>query len=257
MSNSLHFRKDPIFQKIHLADPKDLAPGGKTKLVISFGGKDAFHFVSWLRLAIAYHYAFTKQNHVYLDTYGLLDVPGSVLSLTVSHGNPDQRIPVAKHFLGTGPGFLPARNASKNLANARGGSIGTMNDAWDARYAQAINEARVMLFVVTPAWLESQFCRGEYHQFYSTRKIRAHAKGKPLQGYALTFDSHCTKAFTGMLAQDGLAGEVRIIQLWRHWAVADEKTRGTLAPMMQRFFTLDNVGFERLLAYMPPLRGGD
>ncbi len=238
-----------------------LVPGGKTKVLMSFGGRDSFQFVCWLRLALYQAMHHTKTNHIYLDTYGLMDVPGSQLVLNITTANGAFERGAVTLDLANGQQTV-APGADKRLQGARGGSIGTMNSArWNERYMQAMREARLMLFVVTPAWLASDYCKLEFTQFTNEWKVRrGTGAAKGLDALALTFadDPVSPGRYAEFLKSSGLTGwsDIQVLRLSRQWAVQGP-ARASLSPNMRDLYTLTDESFRQLVAWMPRKRSAD
>lgn len=235
-----------------------IAPGGHCKLLMSFGAKDVFHFVCWLRLALYAHYDFSKTNHIYLDTYGLLDTAGTTLSLTMT--NADGVVERGALSFEPKHGIIQAPRSQvwqtiDRLASAQGGSIGTMNPAWNTIYEQRMSEARAMMFIVTPAWLESPYCALEFWQF-----AQQHAQ-RGVPGIVVTFrDDNASRAMFESIVLRAVSGsrlpiadKLVFCSVERQWAVQGSRRLG-LSANMRDLFTLTMNGFAELIMRMPNLR---
>jgi len=64
-----------------------------------------------------------------------------------------------------------------------------MNSEWNEAYTKAMSEANVMLIVLTPDYLASQWCMQEWQQYQDENEMRAAADRPPLQGLVVGFGS--------------------------------------------------------------------
>ncbi|HEX4111982.1 MAG TPA: hypothetical protein VH020_05550 [Stellaceae bacterium] len=240
---------------IALANPHSFSAGGHTKIILSFGGADSFQFICWLRLALYKAKTYSESDNIYLDTYGLLDVSGTVLKLKISDASGKMaKDPILELSLANKLSKFTAEKKEdieqqKNaLLNARGGSVGSMNNAWNERYLKAMGEAHTMIFVITPAWLDSAFCGKEFKQFVSLQTTR-HGEATP-RGLYLTFDDDPTSNAKFVRAVGRNIDRLRHVPCKREWAVAGA-VRQTLSPTMRDLFTLDQPSLLRLEAQIP------
>jgi hypothetical protein len=215
-----------------------IMPGGRTEILLSFGGRDAFQFAAWLRLALLKIRHESHANYVYLDTYGLLDLDGSALSLTVMRADShvDRNAVTIDLKTGTHTG------GSLSGSGIRGGVVSTLNAAWNARYEQAMDEASGMIFIITKAWNDSENCRQEFDQCLQRC-------GAGLTPVVLTFqDLPDEKArFESFIKnKPAFTKSAQFITAQRNYAVADPAKRLPLSPTMRDLFTIGEPVLRRL-----------
>jgi len=75
--------------------------------------------------------------------------------------------------------------------------IGARRADWNDLYLKAMSEAKVMLFVLTTEYGNSDPCRQEFGQFFGECDRRAKKAKQPLRGIALNFDHIDLKAGLG------------------------------------------------------------
>ena len=143
------------------------AQHGRAHVVLSFGARGGgAYFARWLRWQIMQAKGLTRPNHVYLDTVALAEVPETRVATV------DARKP-----------WLTG--------------VASFNGGWRAYYRNAITQAQVMLFVGTPEWSASPWCRGEYDAFRREVEERRRAQRPSLRGVALLLPG-CTERFADL-----------------------------------------------------------
>ncbi|MFT5526851.1 MAG: hypothetical protein ACI9HK_004831 [Pirellulaceae bacterium] len=148
---------------------------GRTRVVMSFGTREggAF-FAAWLRNEIIRFKGYTDDNSVYLDSVALQNAPGIrkqvVPGTTVMVVDPSSRWETG---------------------------VASLNMRWRLYYQNAMSQAHTMIFVGTPAWCASEWCRMELDFFADENRHRNADNKQLLKGIALIFPG-CTEAFSGM-----------------------------------------------------------
>jgi hypothetical protein len=155
---------------------------------MSFAMKSGGHlFSQWLRNKLMTSLDYYSPNSVYLDTVASreretehgLTMPGDKRD-GVTYVAPDRRHAATEGFT----------------------TIGAMNSEWNEAYTTAMSQASVMLFVLTPDYLASEWCMQEWRQYQEENARRAAAGRPPLHGLVVGFDSdESTKAFAAGKAE--------------------------------------------------------
>jgi hypothetical protein len=131
---------------------------GTTHVVLSFGGANGgAYFARWLRWQIMQARRYTKPNNVYLDAEALRCVPET--AITVMDATRSWLIGVA-----------------------------SLNGGWHAYYRHAVAQSHTMIFVGTPDWKSSTWCRGEQRDFELENKARIRRGADPIRGIVLAMD---------------------------------------------------------------------
>ena len=127
-----------------------------SKVVLSFATKDGGAGVAMvLRQAIMQRKGYLKPDDVYMDSVALAQNPTS----NVKPVDPSR-----------GQGWK--------------GQI-SLNDAWNQFYRQAIEECHTMIFIVSPEWTLSKWCKGELDHYEQVNWWRQSVGRKRIKGIAL------------------------------------------------------------------------
>ena len=176
-------------------------PDGIPEVVLSFGAADSAYFAQWLQRAISKAKGFTSDAvQCYLDTFAGQREAGTCLTI-MPFLQGAQRAVRGAEIKGWNQGgmvgqLLRGRRAAQQApSNAIGGAVASRNAAWDANYNLAVNVCHTMIFVVTPAWLNSAFCLQELNQFMGAAESRKGSK-QPLNGIAVTFPKEFPGAYS-------------------------------------------------------------
>jgi hypothetical protein len=240
---------------------------GKPKVVLSFGARmpGGATFAQWLRLQIMQRKGYKKPNHVYLDTIALQAKPDVNLHIGwfstsgKKLGGMDTYDTKAKKKVNE-DAFVPQ--------DARAGGVASWHDDWDIEYVQAVRSAHTMVFVLTPAWLESPNCIEElrtYVRVFSDPMTRV-TGGKERQGLVLHFsrdpDLGGEKIWYDFLKEAYAVGAgpqasraLQQLKVDREFTVKDPRQRATLTGNMANQWTLTPESLNALLAAMHPYKG--
>ena len=143
-----------------------------THIILSFAmAEHGGMFATWLRDKLMKKYNYYGRNNVYMDciaTRGLVTEHSKASPPNQAPGTtyvfPDTR----PHM--TAQGYTP---------------IGAMNCDWNGMYETAMSQAKVMIMVITPSYLASQWCLQEWAQFQQERARRL--PNNPLKGIGIRF----------------------------------------------------------------------
>ncbi len=142
----------------------------ETRIILSFAMADhGANFAYWLRVKLNKHFQYYGPNNVYMDCVASRahkmihhsEMPDAHVKLKgVTHIAPDRR------DIFQSQGYFP---------------IGASYDGWNESYTKAMSEAHTMIMVITPSYLDSQWCALEWAQFQEARKKRPSLKGIALR----------------------------------------------------------------------------
>lgn len=186
---------------------------GKTYVVLSFGSADGgAMFGQWLREEIMKQKNYTQPNNVYLDTFGLDNVPGT------------------KHEM--------------KLIRPTAGGLASLNEAWDEYYRYAVSTAHIMIFVATAAWYNSSYCRRELEDHFFNENQNRFQKGeRPLSGVVLTFPDSRRYCKYYDFERMGMT----VIPTTKSYVVADEKKRLKLTGHYRDFWIVNQETLQKVV----------
>jgi hypothetical protein len=221
---------------VKLAEPYT---GRESRILLSFAmAHHGFMFVNELRDRLMKHFGYYSPTAVYMDNIAMRHVAAvkkhnylSIDDLDAdlkekgakkqddhTYSTPDWRfnanLKVFDPATGTGTLPLGAQKAIKSTAEylKKQGKqpfdegylpIGAANGQWNKWYEEAMSQAPVMIMVVTPDYLRSEYCMLEWCQFEKERRKR----GGKMFGLVLTFvgdDQVPDQEYEATLGKDSL-----------------------------------------------------
>jgi hypothetical protein len=216
--------------------PRDM---GRTRIVFSFGaGGGGALFAQWLRRELMRALGLTEPNAVFIDTVALSEVPGTTLKMCpVLERRPGGKAGIANRF------YEPLG------ATTTAGGLASMNGQWHDHYIAAMEQAQLMIFVLTSAWLNSWWCLKELGDFVelNTARMAANAnrppgeRRPPLRAVALCIDGEVPFSRVGHFGMTGINAR-------RAYVVEDEAKRAKLTGNYKDFWLIDDAAYYRLLA---------
>ncbi len=186
---------------------------GKTYVVLSFGSADGgAMFGQWLQQEIMKKKGYTQPNNVYLDTFGLDNVPGT------------------RHEM--------------KLVRTTAGGLASLNEAWEEYYIHAVSIAHTMIFVATASWYSSSYCRGELeNHFFEENQNRCQKGERLLSGIVLTFPESKKYCKYYDFERMGLT----VIPSTKSYVVTDEKKRLKLTGHYRDFWIVDQETLQKVV----------
>lgn len=159
--------------------------GEETRILLSFAIKNGGHlFSQWLRNKLMLSLNYFSTNSIYLDTVALRE-----------HETEHNLVQV--HPAAQQPGktyVAPDRRFEKQEGFT---IIGAMNKGWNKSFLKAISQTRVMIIILTPDYMDSQWCMQEWNQFQEENRNRAAAKCTPIFGLVIRFFSEIDGTIEG------------------------------------------------------------
>jgi hypothetical protein len=159
------------------------------QVVLSFGATDSSSFAQWLQINISEKKCWDQESvRCYIDTFAGARHPGTTLTLIPlqmgANGSPQPGTWIKGW--NQGGNQLPPQQVP---LDSIGGAVASCNPMWDEYYWLAVLVTRVMIFVVTPAWMnpKKKNCIGEMRQFLNAAELRQQGGGRDLRGIAITF----------------------------------------------------------------------
>lgn len=240
---------------------------GKCKVLLSFGARNGGAMMAqWLYYRLMDGKTYTKPNHVYLDTFGLMDAPGTSLTFSIMSGDKNSRF--SADALEMKPGGVGEKNwiarlkyirelqgNKAALGGATAGGLAPLNEQWAQYYHQAMSTCHTMIFIVTKEWLDSQFCKGELLNFLAHLKTRTTGVGgKPLTGILVTFPGdgpqHAAR-FMNIVLENSADCLTRFRLLQGDRTYPGGSGHAALTGNYKTFWTLDQRTLSRLCAMIP------
>jgi hypothetical protein len=150
--------------------------GRETKILLSFAMKSGGHlFSQWLRNALMGKLDYFSPNSIYVDTVASRE------HLSI------HKLVMPQRFRLPGVTYIaPDRRYEKEEGYA---IIGGLNSRWNSAYTKAMSQAKVMLFLLTPDYQNSQWCMMEWQQFQDENERRKKKGKEPLHGLVVGFES--------------------------------------------------------------------
>lgn len=144
----------------------------RTRIILSFAMADhGGVFAHWLRDKLMKKFNFFGANNVYMDCV-------ASRQLTTHHST--TLTPQAQQIAGDTYVSPDTRAVFKPQGYA---PIGAMNANWNGMYLKAMSEANTMIMVITPSYLNSEWCVKEWGQFQAERRRRPALRGIGIRFY--------------------------------------------------------------------------